>query len=455
MSGFVDEAQLHAKGGDGGAGAVSFRREAHVDRGGPDGGDGGRGGDVWLETSQNAASLLAFRDHPHRRAGDGGHGSGKRRHGARGDDLVVPVPVGTVVRDGTGAVLCDLGAAGERWLAGEGGRGGHGNARFLSNSRRAPAFAEQGERGQERWLNLELKLVADVALVGFPNVGKSTLLSTVSAAKPKVADYPFTTLQPHLGVVRVGGGGRAAEESEFVMADVPGLVEGAAEGKGLGHRFLRHVERARVLLVLLDLAALDGTSPSAQLSVLEGELARYRPELLTRPRIVVGSRADLASGEEADAPIELSISSVTRAGIPALLGRLSHLVTAARAEAETEAAGAPVVHRPAPEGITVERRAPGAWAVVGRAAERAVGLSDLGDEGAMDEALRRLRRLGVDRALARAGAHDGDAVEVGNVEFTWYRDAGGIDAAQLEDEPPRRRSKKASRGGTRRDGSDS
>ena len=254
MPGFVDQAQLHARAGDGGAGAVSWRREAHVDRGGPDGGDGGHGGDVWLVASSNESSLLGFRDHPFRRATDGAHGSGSKRHGARGKDLEVPVPVGTVVRDRDGAVVCDLATGGSRFLVAEGGLGGRGNARFLSNRRRAPAFAEQGEKGQELWLDMELKLMADVALVGFPNAGKSTLISTVSAAKPKIADYPFTTLEPHLGVVRVGS---VRDGSEFVMADIPGLVEGAAQGKGLGTQFLRHIERARVLVVLLDLGAPD------------------------------------------------------------------------------------------------------------------------------------------------------------------------------------------------------
>ena len=290
MSGFVDQAQLHARAGDGGAGAVSWRREAHVDRGGPDGGDGGHGGDVWLVASVNQASLLGFRDHPFRRATDGVHGQGAKKHGARGKDVIVSVPVGTVVRDNLGVVQCDLVNDGDRFLIAEGGQGGRGNARFLSNRRRAPAFAEQGEKGQERWLDMELKLMADVALVGFPNAGKSTLISTVSAAKPKIADYPFTTLEPHLGVVRVGG---ARDGTEFVMADIPGLVEGAAQGKGLGHRFLRHIERARVLVVLLDLDPHASSAPDEQLRILLGELGEYQPELLARPRIVVGSKDDL------------------------------------------------------------------------------------------------------------------------------------------------------------------
>ena len=420
MSGFVDQAQLHARAGDGGAGAVSWRREAHVDRGGPDGGDGGHGGDVWLVASVNQSSLLGFRDHPHRRATDGVHGSGQKRHGARGKDIVVPVPVGTVVRDADGAVQCDLAGDGDRFMIAEGGQGGRGNARFLSNRRRAPAFAEQGEKGQERWLDMELKLMADVALVGFPNAGKSTLISTVSAAKPKIANYPFTTLEPHLGVVRVGG---ARDNTEFVMADIPGLVEGAAEGKGLGHRFLRHIERARVLVVLLDLDPLAEHAASEQLRILLGELGNYQPEMLDRPRLIVGSKEDMVEGEaEVEAGTEMCdmvLSSVTGHGVRALVEKLAVMVQEVRATAAIVASGVVVTHRPVPEGVDVQRVAPGEWRVLGRVAERAVAFSDLNDDGALAEAVKRLRRLGVDRALARAGVRDGDEVTVGNMTFTW------------------------------------
>jgi GTPase len=437
MSGFVDEAQLHVKAGEGGAGAVSFRREAHVARGGPDGGDGGRGGDVWLEASTQHSSLVAFRDHPHRRATNGKHGGGNRRHGAGGSDLIVAVPVGTVVRAKDGEVLADLHIPAQRWLAARGGRGGRGNARFLTNRRRAPAFSELGERGEERWLDLELKLFADVALVGFPNSGKSTFVSTVSAARPKIADYPFTTLEPHLGVVRFG---KLPDETEFVLADVPGLVEGASDGRGLGHRFLRHIERARVLLVLVDLAPGDGRSPSEQERVLLAELERYRPELVTRPRLVVGSRADLSDTAAPGDP-ELRISSVTGANIDELLGRLAELVSASRAQEQAGARQAIVVHRPVGEGVEVVRTDDGAFEIRGREALRAVELSDLDDPEAQSFAQRRLRTLGVERALARAGARDGDTVRLGQIEFTYYKDQV---SSPVED---RRR---ARRGGARR-----
>src|SRR3954471_1249423 len=309
MSSFVDLVQVNLRGGNGGAGAVSFRREAHVPKGGPDGGDGGSGGDVYLLADRNTASLLSYRDHPHRRAESVKHGSGNKRHGASGNDLVVTVPEGTQVKTRDGELLADLVRHGDRYLAAHGGQGGRGNARFLSNSRRAPSFAEQGEYGEEHWLRLEVKLLTDAALVGFPNAGKSTLIAAVSAAKPKIADYPFTTLEPNLGVVRF-------RDHELVVADIPGLIEGAAEGRGLGHEFLRHVERARVLVLLLDLAAVDGRSPAEQARILLEELGRYRPELLERPRLIVGTKADVAFFELDTALPELAdaveISAVTR-----------------------------------------------------------------------------------------------------------------------------------------------
>ncbi len=415
---FVDEAQVHVKAGDGGAGAVAFRREAHVARGGPDGGDGGSGGDVILEASARVSSLLAFRDHPHRRAESGTHGSGGRRHGRDGADLVVAVPEGTIVSDRDGAVLADLVTVGDRLIAANGGRGGRGNARFLSNRLRAPAFAEQGEVGEERWLNLELRLLADVALVGFPNAGKSSLIARISAARPKIADYPFTTLEPHLGVVRVDG--RGGEVEEFVVADIPGLIEGASEGRGLGYRFLRHVERARVLLVLADLGEDAGRGPREQVEVLLEELRRYRPELLERPRLVVGSRADLVHGtpeEPAGYGALLACSATTGAGLAELVRMLAQLVAGARA-AMPARASAPVVHRPAPEGVRVHREGD-AFVVEGRAAIRAVALSDLTDPDALALVQSRLRRLGVDRALARAGAREGDLVRIGSLSFDY------------------------------------
>jgi GTP-binding protein len=414
VSGFVDEAQLNVKAGDGGAGAVAVRREAHVPLGGPDGGDGGKGGDIWLVADRNVASLLAFRDHPHRKATSGTHGQGKKRHGHSGDDLIVPVPEGTTVYDFDGNLLADLVGPGDRWLAAAGGRGGRGNARFLSNRRRAPSFAEQGEVGEERWLRLQLRLLADVALVGFPNVGKSTLISRISAAKPKIADYPFTTLEPNLGVVRMDEG------DEIVVADIPGLIEGASEGRGLGHQFLRHVERARALCILIDLAPTAPHDPAEQERILLEELGRYQPDLLERPRIVVGSRSDIAAEDAAVAWKGPTFSAVTGDGIPQLVGAMADAVRAARnAEPEAEPF---VVHRPRPEGLVIHRIDTGAFVVSGRAVERAVALSDITNPDALAYVQQRLRSLGVDKALARAGARDGDPVHIGGFTFDYQAD---------------------------------
>jgi GTP-binding protein len=430
VSTFVDSAQLHAKAGNGGAGCVSFRREAHVSKGGPDGGDGGRGGDVWLEADHNQASLLGFRDHPFRRATDGQHGTSKRQHGSRGKDVVVPVPVGTTVYSVDGELLIDLKGPGDRWLAAEGGLGGQGNARFLSNQRRAPAFAEQGEIGEEHWFNLELKLQADVALIGFPNVGKSTLISRISAARPKIADYPFTTLVPNLGVVRVGArSSRPDDATDFVVADIPGLIEGAAEGRGLGHDFLRHVERARVLCVLLDLSESAPLPPEEQLEVLLRELGDYRSDLLERPRVVVGSKGDVAAYEFEGVD---TISAVTGEGLDVLVGQLARLVTEARDNEAEALEHEIVVHRPLPDEITLEREGEHGWIVEGRAARRAVRFQDLTDDEALAEIVHRLRELGVERLLTRAGVRDGDLVTIGALSFEWWRDgtSAGLDRGQ-------------------------
>ncbi len=407
MATFVDEAQIHVKGGDGGAGCVSFRREAYVTRGGPDGGDGGDGGSVWLVADPNVSSLLGFHDQPFRRAPNGTHGKGAKRHGHRGESITVAVPIGTTVRSLQGEVLADLSEPGVKWRAAEGGRGGHGNAKFLSNRRRAPHFAEQGEVGEEFWFDLELKLVADVALVGLPNTGKSTLVSVMSAAKPKIADYPFTTLVPNLGVARY-------DDTDFVIADVPGLIEGAALGKGLGHQFLRHVERARVLAIVVDLAPAHELTPDEQINVLVHELEAYRPDLLERPRVVVGNKADVTEfgPDQFDG---LRVSGATREGIHDLLGQLAHLVTGARAEVAVVPSS--VVLTPAASGVVVRRGDDGAFHVEGRDARRAVALSDLTDFGALQVARARLNNLGVDRALVKAGAVPGDRVIVGGVEF--------------------------------------
>jgi GTP-binding protein len=334
-------------------------------------------------------------------------------HGRGGDDQVVAVPEGTVVRDlYSGEILAELWNHGDRWRAAAGGRGGRGNARFLTNQRRAPTFAEQGEHGEERWLKLELQLMADVALVGFPNVGKSTLISVISAAKPRIADYPFTTLEPNLGVVRVD------DDTEFVVADIPGLIEGASEGKGLGHRFLRHVERARVLVVLLDLASMEARPPEEQERVLLGELGRYRPDLLERPRLVVGTKADVATVEFDG----LTISAVTRQGLDAFLGALATMIEHARA---AEPVAEPfVVHRPAEQGFSVVRDDDGAWRVRGQAAERVVAMADLTNTEAIAYVQDRFRRMGVERALARAGAREGDLVRVGPVELEYVEGLG-------------------------------
>jgi GTP-binding protein len=337
---------------------------------------------------------------------------GKDLHGRSGRDLEVRVPEGTVVRDMyTGEVLADLVAHGDRWLVVEGGRGGRGNARFLSNRRRAPKFAEQGEYGAERWLKLELKLMADVALVGFPNAGKSTFISSISAAKPKIANYPFTTLEPHLGVVRVD------DSTEFVVADIPGIIEGASEGRGLGHQFLRHIERARALCILVDLAPMDGMAPEEQERVLLRELEAYDPNLVERPRIVVGSKVDVADAAVVEAWSGLTMSAVTRQGVRAVVGKLAQIVSQAREAIPPREAT--VILRPEPGGTYVERVGENEFRIHGRNAVRSVALNDITSPEALNYIDERLKKMGVGRLLSRAGAQDGDVVHIGEFSFEY------------------------------------
>jgi GTP-binding protein len=338
---FVDEARISVKAGAGGSGCVSFRREKYVPRGGPDGGDGGRGGDVVVEADPNLTTLYDYRYRTRYQAGRGGHGSGNNRTGAEGSDVRLRVPRGTIVRDAvTGETLADLDAPGAGIVVARGGRGGRGNAAFAGPTRRTPRFAQPGEPGEEREVVLELKLIADVGLVGSPNAGKSTLLSRISAARPKIADYPFTTLAPNLGVVAPG------EERSFVVADIPGLIEGAAEGKGLGHRFLRHLERTRVLCFLIDVTTPD---PSSEYETLKRELAGWSPALLEPPRVVVWSKRDLGAPPPgvlfADAEATVEVSAATGQGLGELVEVLERLVrrTVASGAEEDPGGGGPDV----------------------------------------------------------------------------------------------------------------
>ena len=413
---FVDSARIVVRGGDGGAGVVSFHRAKGRPRGKPEGGDGGVGGSVIVQADHAMGSLLAYQRNPHHRAGDGTHGEGGNRHGRSGDDLVLGVPLGTVLRDEGGVVLADLVAHGQKVTVANGGRGGRGNASFVGARHKAPSFSEQGEFGEELTLQLELKLIADAALVGFPNAGKSTLISRLSAATPKVADYPFTTLEPHLGVVSIG-------DREFVLADMPGLIEGAASGRGLGHEFLRHTERARALVFLLDPSPLQSDSVTHQLEVLDRELREHSVELAARPRIVIVSKSDLPDAGSARQSLAaigvdaMAISAATGEGIAQLIHRVADVVdTAVRQAPERQGF---VLHRPLAPRFTVKRLGPSEWLVEGRNVERAVGLDDLTRPEAADLVAERLRRMGVEDELGRAGAKKGDEVRIGGIAFEY------------------------------------
>jgi GTP-binding protein len=412
MSSFVDEVTLHARGGNGGAGVASFQKRKGKPRGRPNGGNGGRGGEVILCADPGIGSLLRYDRKPHWQADSGEHGEGELRHGRTGDDLTLPVPLGTLVRDDRGALLGDLVDEGQCLVIARGGHGGRGNAAFVTPERRAPSFAEQGEYGDRRTVTLELQLLADVALVGYPNAGKSTLISRVSAATPIIADYPFTTLVPHLGVVTV-------DDREYVLADLPGLIEGAADGKGLGHEFLRHVERARALVVLLDPSDLQTDSPQRQYEVLLAELEAHSPDLVARPRLVVMSKGDLL--DEAGPALDidenvLTISAVTGEGLAGLLHQVADLVDLAVREAPLREGY--TLHRPLDQPFSVSRVG-GVWIIEGKGAERAANLNDLTVPEAADLVARRLRYLGVDDALRNAGAEPGDDVQIGDLVFSY------------------------------------
>lgn len=466
-----DRARIEVRAGAGGDGSAGFRREAHVPRGGPDGGDGGRGGDVVLVCDDSLRDLQSFRRKPHYRAGRGGHGEGSLRHGADGQTLAVRVPPGTQIEGVEGDVAgrrWDLLAAGQRAVVAKGGSGGRGNKRFATSTRQAPRFAERGLVGEEGWLQLQLKLLADVGLVGLPNAGKSSLLTRLTRATPKVASYPFTTLSPVLGVLDTPFGAHGADERQLVIADIPGLIEGASEGAGLGHDFLAHVERTRLLVHVLDLAPeLSGDEQADALAnhaTIEHELASYDERLTRLPRVLTLSKADLLSAQRVseevsrwserlgeDVPV-IAISSVTGAGLTELAAELLRLVPAVEqvgqgggsgagsrpgvapiADAEQSfgispnpqpsGAGEPMlaehmVFRPAAStGFVVEHTGPGAFAVKGRGIERLVARYDIDNEDAMAYLEGRLRKIGVLRALEAEGFKAGDGLEIAGIAF--------------------------------------
>jgi GTPase len=441
---FVDRVRLHARGGDGGSGVTSFFRQPYEPKGPPDGGDGGNGGSVVIRASHDVATLVDYHHRPHRKAARGRHGEGDQRRGADGEDEVLLVPLGTVVTADDGTLLGDLLGDGQEVVAARGGRGGRGNAAFKTRNRRAPRFHEIGEPGQERWLTLELQLVADVALVGFPNVGKSSLIARLSAARPKIADYPFTTLTPNLGVVRT-------DTVDFVVADVPGLIEGASEGRGLGHEFLRHVRRAGVLVHVLDCASYEMRDPREDLRTVVAELQAYQPDLLDRPAVVVLNKvdADADTAEIVRPDLEgagwevLSTSAVTGEGIDALRYRLAALVELARSQreaADTGLEGRPVL-RPADamaaDTFRVERTAEG-FRVRGENVERWVVMTDLSNDEAVRYLQDRMVRAGVEAALSDAGARRGDAVEIAGAVFDFAPDRAEPpeDLVEVTETPP-------------------
>jgi GTPase len=432
MTSFVDRVVLHVRAGDGGHGCVSIHREKFKPFGGPDGGDGGHGGNVSLVVDPGVHTLLDFRFRPHVKAGNGKGGQGSDRDGANGENLVLPVPDGTVVYDADGAVLVDLVGEGTEFVIARGGRGGRGNASLANTRRKAPGFAELGEPGEQLDAVLELKSVADVGLVGFPSAGKSSLIAVLSSARPKIADYPFTTLTPNLGVVRI-------DDHTFTVADVPGLIPGAAEGRGLGLTFLRHIERCAVLVHVIDCAALEtARDPIADIDAVEAELAAYGG-LADRPRLIALNKIDIPDGralaemvrpelDKRGLPV-FEVSAATREGLRPLTYAM------ARAVEEHRAAAPPpertrIIIRPTPvddSGFTIEQDDEGVYVVRGSKPERWVRQTNFDNDEAVGYLADRLARLGVEDALAKAGAEPGCPVRIGVREFDWRPSVPGAD----------------------------
>lgn len=420
---FYDEARIHVKSGDGGDGMISFRREKFVPRGGPDGGDGGDGGSIILEVDTNVNSLVRFHRQVHFTADSGKHGQPKRQTGASGEDLVLPVPPGTIVRDAeSGELVADLVEGGDKIIAVEGGKGGRGNIRFASSTNQAPRLADRGEPGKERWLTLELKLIADVGIVGVPNAGKSTLLSVISAARPKVASYPFTTLQPNLGVVQFD------DFETSVFADIPGLIEGAAGGTGLGHDFLRHIERTRILVHLLDGA---GQDPLEDWAMINQELALYDTHLEEKPQLVVLNKIDLPDAraweplvreriEEEGFPFHV-ISAVTQEGVSEMLNLVRSMLQEAPSPRLAEAPEKLPVIRPedAEEAFAIYRLSNGDWRIRGKKIERVAAQTYFEFDATAMRFQQILDQMGISKALREAGVEEGDTVIIGDEVLEW------------------------------------
>ena len=417
---FYDRAKIYVKGGDGGNGVVAFRREKFVPYGGPSGGNGGKGGDVYLVVDPSLNTLLPFRYKVHFKAQRGEHGGGKNKTGASGKDLEVRVPPGTLVYDAeTGKLLADLTKPGQRFLAAKGGRGGRGNAAFKSPTKQAPRLAEKGEPGEERWLILELKLIADVGIVGVPNAGKSTLLSKVTAAKPKIADYPFTTVVPQLGVAVVGN-------KDFVLADIPGLLEGAHGGVGLGDRFLKHIERTKVLIHLLNGLSPD---PVGDWEAINQELELFNPALVDKPQIVAFNKIDIPEAREAFPKVRdrlrekgveevFPISALTGDGVQELMRRVLKTLEELPEEPKIEEEAVFTVEEDE-NAFRITREEDGAWRVIGKKVERAAAMTNWDYYEAAMRFQRILEALGVTQALEEAGVKDGEIVRIGNTELVW------------------------------------